>query len=153
MKAFGIFALLALTFAAHASNKQVYENHPNPVIRSSNDTTFVCKQYTSNEYVGKKVVTDNKPVEAKTTVIQTKEGFIINKGSAFSQRHILTNNQLGSAGEMAGDPTTLLLKREDGAGNSFFITYVFEDPTHADAKDNVGPIKGLVVMADCTAGN
>jgi hypothetical protein len=101
--------------------------------------------------VGKKVVTDNKPVVAKTTVIQTKEGFIINKGSAFPDRHILTNNQLGEASEMAGDPTTLLLKREDTPGALYFVTYVFEDPNHSEAENGVGPIKGLIVLADCTA--
>lgn len=153
MKALSIIALVVLTFAAHASNKQVYENNPNPVIRSSNDVTFVCTKYTSNKYVNKQVVTDNAPITAKTTVIQTKEGFIINKGQAFPQRHVLTNNQLGSAAEMAGDPTTLLLKKENNYGSSYFITYVFENTDHPATKDGVGPIKALVVLADCTASN
>lgn len=153
MKAFSIFALVVLTFAAHASNKQTYENTPNPVIRSSNDVTFVCTQYTSNKYVGKQLVTDNAPIAAKTTVIQTKEGFIINKGSAFPERHILTNDQLGAAAVMAGDPTTLLLKKENSSGSPYFITYLFEDAAHPAAKDGVGPIRGLVVMADCLATN
>lgn len=151
MKTLSIFVLLVLSFVVHAANKQVYTNEPNPVIRSSHDITYVCTQYTSNEYVNKKVVTDNAPVTAKTTVIQTKEGFIINKGRAFAERHILTNNQLGSANGMAGDPTTLLLKKDDGYGNVYFVTYVFEDPSSPQAKEGIGPVKELVVMAGCTA--
>lgn len=151
MKALSILALLALTFVAHASNKPIVENKPNPVIRSSNDITFSCGKFTSNTMVNKKAVTDNPVIEAKTTVIQTKEGFILNKGRAFPERHILTNNQLSQVDVMAGDPTTLLLKQEDGSGKPYFIVYVFDNPDSPHAKDGVGPVKGLVTVADCVA--
>lgn len=152
MKALSILALLALTFVAHASNKPIVENKPNPVIRSSNDVTFSCKKYTSNTMVSKRVVTDNPPVEAKNTVIQTQNGFILNQSQAFPERHILTNNQLSQADIMAGDPTTLLLKQEDNSGNTYFVVYVFDKPDSPRAKDGVGPVRTLVTIADCVAG-
>lgn len=153
MKALSILALLALTFVAHASNKPIVENKPNPVIRSSNDITYTCNKFTSNTMVNKKAVTDNPPVEAKTKVIQTKNGFIINKGQAFPERHILTNNQLSQVDVMAGDPTTLLLKQENSAGVPYFIVYVFDKPDAPNAEDGVGPVKSLVTVADCVVSN
>jgi hypothetical protein len=154
MKAFSIFALLVLSFFAHAAaTKEVIQNSPNPVIRSSNDTTFSCGKYTSNTMLNKRAVTDNPPVIGKNTVIQTKNGFILNRGHAFPERHILTNNQLSQVDVMAGDPTTLLLKQEDHDGKAVFIVYVFDKPDSPDAKDGVGPVKTLVTVFDCTAGN
>lgn len=152
MKAFSIIALLVLSFFAHATSK-AYK--PDPVIRSSSDITYVCKAYTNNEAKKEdpnsaiKITTDNPVQHANTTIIQTKLGFIIRRGQAFSEEKVLTNSQLGSVSGMAGDPTTLIVKKEEVPGVIYFTVFLFETPESDKALHGVGPVKTLVTVAAC----
>lgn len=150
MKAFSALVLLTMAFSAYAAASKT----PDTVIRSSNDITYRCESYTNNKVDPvSRTASDNPVIERKTIVIQTKEGFIIKKGDAFKKQHVLTNNQMGSLSGMAGDPNTLMLKKEHGEGNVYFITYLFEDSPGNDEKGVMipGPNTGLIVIADCIA--
>lgn len=149
MKAFSTLVLLTMAFSAYAAAPKA----PDTVIRSSNDITYRCDSYTSNKVdpVKRVFITDNPVINQKTIVIQTKEGFIIKKGDAFKKQRVLTNNQMGSLSGMAGDPNTLLLQKENSYGNTYFITYLFENSPGNNDKGAMipGANTGMVVMGDC----
>lgn len=148
MKALSTLILLIVAFSAWAG----IPKEPNTAVRSSKDVTYHCAKYTSNKIdPATRTSTDNPIRVAKSVVIETKEGYIINKGEAFSKQVVLVNDQMGSLSGMAGNPNTLLLRKENSYGGVYFITYLFEDSPGKDllGKDIPGPNTGLVTLGEC----
>lgn len=149
MKAFSALVLLTMAFSAFAAVPKA----PDTVIRSSKDVTYRCDSYTSNKIdPNTRTITDNPEIKAKTIIVETKEGYIIRKGEAFQKQRVLINDLLGSASGMAGNPNTLLLKKEHGEGNVYFMTYLFEDSIGVQGQPGFvqGPNTGMIVMAACS---
>lgn len=148
MKALITLVLLTMAFSVWAGIPKA----PNTVVRSSNDITYHCAKYTSNKIDPVTRATTDAPImSAKSVVIETKEGYIINKGAAFSKQVVVINDQMGSLSGMAGNPNTLLLRKENNAGGVYFINYLFENSPGKDATgvDIPGANTGLVVLAEC----
>lgn len=111
---------------------------------------YECVQYTVNEVHQDGTTTDNPVMSGINTVHQTVQGFNISAGAAFKDDKILTNAQMGSISGMAGDPETLLLKKENSSGSVYFTIYLF-DKTKINAKGvpTKGAVNGLIVLAGC----
>lgn len=152
MKAFSIVALLVLSFFAHATQQL---QQPYSYMEVADKAQYVCKAYTNNKAEKAdatspiKIVGESPVVEAETKIDQTPEGFTIRSGKAFAQEKVLTNSQMGSASGMAGDPTTLIVKKEEVPGVVYFVVYQFEAPDSPKAVNGIGPIKGLMHIAKC----
>jgi len=112
---------------------------------------YTCSQYTRNQVFDDQSTTDRPVANALTTVQQTKLGFNIKAGEVFSEEKDLTNSQLSAASVMAGDPETLLLRKEDDTGYPYFIIYQFDKIKIApDGTPTKGAIIGMVVLGNCT---
>lgn len=148
MKALSALVLVFITFSVWAG----VGKGPDPIVRSSTDVNYVCTQYTVNQINPvTKQSTDNKPINRNNTVIETKHGFIVKSGSAFKEQVIVTNDLMGNTSGMAGNPNTLLLKKEYDGG-AYFIIWTFEDSTgnEPDGTFKPGPNTGLVTLAGCS---
>jgi hypothetical protein len=156
MKRLSLLLLVVLSFSAYAVSPRSGESGwvmpQDEVLSSHKEITYTCKAYTSNRIVNDKTVTDNAPIMATTRVVQTLMGFTIRPGAVYAYKKELTNSNMGSAAGMAGDPTTLILKKDGGEGNPYFIIYEFEETKvqRPGAAVVPGAAKRLIVLGKCT---
>lgn len=155
MKRFSLLCLLVMTGYAYASSGFDYASAQFPetdVLTGNKTITYTCTAYTKNQVFADKSTTDNPPVKAKTKIVQNAMGFDIRAGAVFPYVKKLTNAQAGSASGMAGDKTTLLVKKDDTRQVPYFIIYQFkESHIKNDGKTiEPGAIDTLIVLAGCT---
>lgn len=136
-----LIPVVGMGAAAQQPFKPTFDPTVNAVVQKS----FVCQQYTDNEFnFVNGFTTDNPIVQLETKIEQTKYQFNFEKNDLFKEGINFAIPEGGNITGVASTATEQMFKRVDGNGKPYFVVY-FSNPD----PESEGEFNRAVYVADC----